>query len=677
MRPDPTFPKYNLSRNAIALIVGVIGMPLLALPLELLQHIAVYIEAAHRPSLKSFSLTTTACHEASLSIIFQRISITVHDRQGLRRDVDVLTEALSRTDSFRRIQKITIKGALKLKAKQIEGHRPRTPWSVKIGLDEILDEEPVSYRGCYAVYDESVMERSSEEDMAWAPMVTLLKAKLPLQDLVYDCQSQFPPSLLTILHERHPQCRLHHLSFKFRTLFWGVPYPYEMELATSPLLYRVKVRCSQRDTDGDDDFNQEAMMELAAGVAPNLTEVVILNLFPGGSGRSRRPRGTFQGLPGSTGVKRGSLKSLSLKGISRLKTPALLQDWARHVDFACLQHLTLGGYFDEQSSGLSGETMEWMAQTQSFPKVRTLEVRLTRDDLFLERPHYSAQAISFFLAFEPLERLHIDGPIDLAILDNVLSHHGPTLRKLHLHPFEERPYSFPNDREPTDIPFQFTKEHIIQIEAQCPILEDLAIAVKRDKSSAIEADIYRSFSGMKHLRSLFLILDCSNWRVTRDPTYHPDYDEEDQKPLHHDKYPGLKRGDLKEAFLNCAIDETLARTIWHTITITRPGQRLERLKLWPTGAGEYGHFRCNLPSTFTDLTEHLARSWLFERSPREDGGFTVRELGRESRRSRNQQAAAYLDHGHDAEIWSVFRDVWPAGDGGGGWRDTWSSTPLE
>ena len=650
-------------------------MTFLSLPREVLQHIAVCVETAHWPSLQAFSLTSNACYEASVFVIFRRISITVHDREGLRRDVDALIEALSRTNSFRHIRQITIKGALKLKAKQIEGYGTQTPWLVTSGLEHILDEEPVSYTGLYAVYDESVIERSSEEDMAWAPMVNLLQAEIPLRDLVYDCQSQFPPSLLRILHEQHPQCRLHHLTFRFRTLFWGVPFPYEMELATSPSLYRVKVACAQRDSDSDDDFNLEAMMELTTGLAPNINEVVILNLLPGRSLRSVRPRGSWQGLPGFTRTKIGSLKSLSLKGFSRLRTPTMLQNWARHIDFARLQHLTLSGCFDAKTSGLSGETMEWVAQTQSFPQVKTLCVYLTRDDLDVEKPHYSKHAISFFRAFESLEQLSIDGPIDFKIMDSVLSHHGQTLRKLSLHPFEETSSDY-NIRDPQDIPFQITKDRVLQIEAQCPVLEELAIPVKRNKSSASEAEIYRCFGKMKSLRFLFLILDCSNWRVVRDRTYNPDFDEEDRKLLENQPYPFLKRGGLKETFINCAVDEALARSIWKIISQNKTGRQLERLKLWPTGEGEYGNNR-GLPYTFPAMARNLTRSWLFERVPRDDKeDFTVTELRQERRKARDQGDADYLAYGHSPEIWEVFRSIWPSKNGSKDWRDDWSSFSL-
>ncbi|KAJ8069833.1 hypothetical protein OCU04_000247 [Sclerotinia nivalis] len=653
-------------------------MAFLSLPLEVLQHIAVCVETAYRPSLYAFSLTSKACQKAAVFLVFRQIIITVHDREGLRRDVDRLIEALSRTDSSRHIRRITIKGALRLNAKKTEGYGRQTPWLVTTGLDEVLvDEEPVSYHGLYTVYDGGVIEKSSEEDMAWAPVVNLLQAKTHLKDLVYDCQSQFPPSLLRALHEQHPQCRLHHLTFRFRTLLWGAPYSYEMELATSPSLYRVKLACAPRDTDGDDDFNLEAMMELTTGLAPNLKEVIILNLLPGRSLSSVRPRGSWQGLPGFTGGKVGSLTSLSLKGVSRLNSPTMLQNWARYTDFACLQHLTLGGCYDAKTSGLSGETMEWVAQNHSFPRVKTLSVYLTRDDLFHERPHYSEHAVSFFQAFESLEELSIDGPIDSQILDTVLSHHGQTLKKLGFHPFEET-FTDSNGRDRRDIPLEFTKDRVLQIEVQCPVLEELAIPVKRNKSSASEAKMYRCFGRMKSLRFLFLILDCSNWRVTRDSTYNPKFDEEDQKPLDDSTFPFLKRGELKETFINCAVDEALARSIWKTISQNKTGRRLERLKLWPTGGGEYGA-SSGLPLTFSAIARNLARSWIFERVPRDDEeeGFTVRELGQHRRTARDQDEAGYLAHFHDPEIWEVLRSIWPSKEGSKDWRDDWSSFPLQ
>jgi hypothetical protein len=606
-----TSPQYYLfcKHNRVTFLV-VARMTLLSLPLELLQNIASLLEI-HRPSLQAFSLTNTACHAASLPAIFQRICITVRDREGLRRHVDALSDDLLRTESFSCIRQITVRGALRLKDKKIEGYPTHTPLLYPYYSKNVLDEDPVNYEGMYAVYDESVIKRSSEEDMAWAPLVNLLAAEIPLEDLVYNCQSQIPPSLLRIIHEQNPQCRLHHLTFKFRTLLWGVPKSYELELATSPSLHKVKVTCAQRDSDGDDDFNLEAVMELATRLALNLSKVTVLSLFPGGSLRSTLPRGSWQSLPGFRAGRRRSLESLSVRGQTRLTTPKMLQDWARHIDFTCLQQLTLCGCLDILPSGLSGETMEWITQTQSFPRVRLLSVQITRDDLFVEKPHYREQAISFFHTFNSLEQLSIEGPIDYQIMDSTLAYHGQTLRKLSLHPFEETPLGV-NVRNLRDIPFRFTKDCVLQLGAQCPLLEELTILVKRDKSSTSEAEIYRCFGKMINLRSLTLLLECSNWRVTRDPTYAPDFNEGDQEPVETGRYPWLKRGEAKKAFINCAVDEALACFIWKAISHNKTGRRLERLKLCPTGAGEYGT-AARLPPTFAVIVQNLARCWLCER----------------------------------------------------------------
>lgn len=276
----------------------------------------------------------------------------IQDREGLQRDAGRLVEALLRTDSARHVQSITIKGALRLN-KKITMYSPlRCMYNPSIypghrfkrsGLDEILeDEEPVDAGGDFVVYDEGVIQDSSEEDMAWVPFVNLLGATTGLKDLVYDCRSQLPPSLLRALHEQLPSCRLHHLTFRFRTLLWGVPYHYEMELATSPCLYRVKVVCTDKDSDGDFDYNMDAVRELAAGLAPSLKEVSINKLWPY---RHSVGKPLWQGLPGFSGEMIGSLTSLSLYGSGSI------QKWAKNTDFDKLQQLVIG-------FRLSGEEME-------------------------------------------------------------------------------------------------------------------------------------------------------------------------------------------------------------------------------------------------------------------------------------------------------------------------------
>jgi hypothetical protein len=327
--------------------------------------------------------------------------------------------------------------------------------------------------------------------------------------------------------------------------------------------------------------------------------------------------------------------------------------------------------------------MEWM-QTQSFPRLQTLSVYLSRNDLWVERPHFSHQAILFFRSFEPLKQLSIVGPMDYQIVDAVLAHYGQSLRKLSLHPLEAIPFQ-PNGRDPQDLPFHFTKDCVLQLRDQCPNLEELTILVKRNMSRASEAKLYKCFGEMKALRALSLILDCSNWRVTRDPTYEPDFDEQDREPVDAERQ-WLKIGDVKETLINCAIDEALACSIWKTISQIKTGRPLERLKLWPTEAGEYGT-GLRMSYKFKGVIHELARSWLIERDPRgdeEEEDFTVKELQLERRLMFRERDVIFLSHFEQPWIWGICRSIWPSRDGTDDsredwskFRDDWSSFPLE
>lgn len=651
-------------------------MPFSALPLEIIQQIANYIEIAYRPSLFTFSLSSKACQKASTFLIFRRINVTVHGGANLESEIDHLVKALSRAGSARYVQCITINGDIRPSSKIEDGSEQQ--WLKSKGLDEILpDMGPQSCSRHYVVYDEPVIQKASAEDLSWAPVVSLIQGIPCLRDLVYNCKSQFPPSLLNTLHNRHPQCRLHHLSFRFRTLLWGIPYPYEMELATSPSLYKVKLLCTYRDSDYDDDFNEEAAMDLAAGLAPNLKEIISVNIMAYRSGSDYRLKESWHGLPGSQSKSWGSLLSLALVGAS-LKSPDELQSWAECIDFTCLQHLNLGLSYQFDACTLSGETMKWMAQNHSFPQLKTLKVTLNRNHVFQDRPHYSEDAVSFFQALQPLEQLFVHGPIDTRIVETILSRHGKALQKLSLHPMES-PFTYGLGRDPQEIPMEFTKDHLLQIHAQCPILEELWITIRRDMSSPAEAAMYRCFSKMRNLRSLFLTLDCSNWRIYRDPEYNLQFDGDDQLPvykLHYEPENRLKRGHLRQTIINCAVDETLARSIWNATNQGKIGRRLESLRLWTKGGSECGH----LTSVCSDgmIVENLSRSWLIERVPREDrNDFTIRELGGLARESRDATLReSPLTRDSESVAWQIFSTIWPRREGSKDWRDDWSSFPL-
>lgn len=654
------------------------------LALETLQQIAGHLHATHRPSLYAFGLANNKCHMATLAERFREIHLTIHNRQQLQRDVGALVQVLSRTDSARHVRHLKIKGFLRLNVggTDASGSEVQMPNDDPIEIaclqeteiGEILPEEEVLFGARYVCHhNEPVIERASEEDVAWAPVASLIKTLPHLTTLVYDCRNQFPPSLLDALHEHHPKCKLHHLTFRLPSLLWDTPHPYEMALATSPCLYALKAACGKRDPFGGDYFNQGALMEVVAGLAPNLKEVVVVNVRPSYSQSFPQLRAVWESSPGfvlGSGV--GSLTSLSLVG-GICWTPHLLQEWAKHTDFLNLRHLALGGGYSLSrgfEDGMHNEDVEWIVQNCSFPRLRTLRIRLSRDKLYVGNANYADNVAALFRTLQPLEEISVCGQLEVKILDAILSRHGPALKKLDLC-HEDPEYNISSFQDRRDIPMSFGKKDVLNIQAACPALEQLAIPVKRTKSDTVEVEIYKTFGKMENLQSLFIILDCSEWRVTQDNTYQPSFDGFDDETC---GLPGpfwLKKGHLRDTFENCAVDETLARSIWKTICQHKVGRQLRSLKLWTTGGGQFG----NSQSTGTGshhVIDNLSRSWLIERVFGDE--VDVRELGRRAREIRAQQLGV---PGEESEAVQILRRVWPRKEGSEDWREDWSSLPLE
>lgn len=680
-----------------------------SLPLETLERIASYLHGTHRPSLYALGLANKACHRATLRSVFREIHLAVGDARTLQRCVDALVKALSGAESAHHVRHLSVKGFLVATIEASSGseveagtlNRSDGDDDDDSDEDDEDDDEPFDYTGVERDSVEEILgdqepylegdffnnepiKVSPEEDMTWAPVVNLVKALPRLTELVYECRNQFPPSLLDALHRYHPYCKLHHRTFLLRSLRCGVPDPHEMAIATSPCLHSAKVRYAWRDSDGQDDYNEEAMQELVAGLAPNLKEVHMIHMAASPTARSIRrrsfPRAPWPGLPGFvSGCGLGSLTSLSLAGVIG-PGPGFLQAWRNHTDFSLLRHLTLGGGVGDYHVRINDEAMRWIVQNCSFPRLKTLYVCLGRDDSRVEKPNYAMDAIAFLKAFEPLDELSVSGPLEPDIVDAILVRHGRTLRKLSLRPSESE-FCLGGDRP--HIPMTFNKEHILQIQAQCPALQDLALSVKRTKSDVREVEMYRAFGKMEHLQFLFLTLDCSNWRVNRGAVADdPSFDEDDRR-LYTERYPRLRRGHFREAFMNCAVDEALARSIWETICRAKVGKRLESLKLYTANGGRFG-----TGSSFNDTRDvvgNLSRSWLIERGVRDDEDtVNVKELGRRSREAHDKRLTSLYDRvyqggsalPHHSTV-HIFRRIWPAKEGSNDWRDDWASLPLQ
>jgi hypothetical protein len=655
---------------------------LFRLPFDTLQEIAGYLHETHRPSLYTFGLASKTCYRATLQSVFQEVHLTVSCPKALQASIDTLAKVLSSTQSAKYVRHLSIKGFLHWNTdgsdKIEEAAMPNSDIEWFSGITEVLgDEEPNLDEDFFL---DTIIEVSPEEEAKWEPVVQLVKTLPYLTKLVYNCSNQLPPRLLDALHKYQPQCKLHHLTFQLRSLQSTTIHPHEMAIITSPCLYSIRAQYAGfRDSNGCADFHKEAIQDLVAGLAPNLKEVWIAEVLAGPANVNaiywnRTIRKPWRGLPGFIPGRVGLLTSLSLVGLAEFQ-PAL-QIWNQRTEFSSLNHLTLGGGITSNLHGITSEVMQWIVQNCSLPRLETLRIRLDyngKNDLDNGKPNYTSSAVTFFEALEPLRELLVDGPLEPEILNVILSQHGHTLRKLGLCPTQ----SLGLDNQ-WQIPMVFEKAHILQIQDQCPKLQDLAISIKRTQSDAREVEIYESLGNMERLQFLFLILDCSNWQVARDGALTNDLlvDEEDLD-FYFNTNTVIRKGHIREAFINCAVDETLARSIWGTICHNKTGKRLESLKIYTTGGSSFSaHIQ---PSDIWEVVDNLSRSWLIERSIRDDeDSINVKELGREAREARdraeieNERSKGLADHSPV----HIFHRIWASKEGNKDWRQDWTSFPL-
>lgn len=669
------------------------------LPLEILQHIARLVRDTHRPSFDALCVTSKSYRLALTSLIFHELHVSVKDCGALQNDVNLLLKSLlsavcggNVTDHVRHL---CLKGSLSL-VESDDGpanHEDQVQRFQSQGLDELLDQHEMLLDTSLGDEDPFV---TPEQDAAWIPVANLIKTLPNLTKLVYNCHNQFPPSLLNALHSHRPQCRLYHHTFRLRSLRskFDRPDPHELAVATSPCLYSVKLRCSLSNEDGEPDQNPQAIWELVAGLAPNLKEVSVLYV-PITSKRSSSGGKPWQGLPGFARGQTGSLTLLSFSGIvpPPVWLPDSLKTWASHADFSSLRQLSLGGAYHggtrESHNGLPTAALEFLARACSFPQVESLHILLIRRHPSEGNidPHadakYTNAAIAFFDSFRPLRKLSVAGSILPEILDAILSRHGRTVVDLKVHPFENQ-WALMTGYI-AYVPMTITKAHILQINDNCPALESLSIYIKRTMSDASEVELYTTLAGIRPLQHLFLTLDCSNWRVRRVPDLEDEawYDEDDK--LHFDgPWRAFKRGQVRQNFINCAVDETLARSIWDVIATHKDGRRLLSLKLHTTEGMNFG-----MPGQIRrmiDIVRHLSRSWLIERGVRDDeqDAIHVRELGLEARKAHDKKLQDEFEAKGSAEDYEephagiqVFRRIWPEKEAGKHWKDDWTSYPLQ
>lgn len=642
------------------------------LPTEIILRICEYIVSTHKSSLLTFALVSKQCHCAATALLFRTIKISLRGSKQLAYDVQQCINRLQRAFSVKHVRRLVVEGLMRSQQDdtgEIEPQdRMHRPGSFRDHDDDELSDRRLAG---VPVADRKPPNVVYEEDEAWTPLANLVRQLPALSDLIYACSSQFSPCLLQALHQHRPNCRLHVQTCSFRSLDQPDPDAHELALATSPCLYSVLVRYDSYNSDGIENYHEEAVMRIAAGLAPNLKEARVFRAAAGWSLALMRafetPRKPWQGfaLNKQKHISTpGSLRHLQLAGHGCI-IRQVVENWSRHTDFSVLRTLEL-------ESDIEADVLHCLATKCDFSSLKTLVMILATENL-LESPtmNHSSLANHFLCSLPSLFTLKLVGELSHITLGTIFEYHGAALRRLWLSPLGNLNRLVIAQRE------------VERIAEHCPLLEDLSLTVPRFKGDAGEVAIYKALGFLCKLQSIFLTLDASDCAIFMDG------DDDDETPIDSSfdnfdqqffddlrgSYRKPRNGHLRDAFINSTLDETLARAIFRSISTAKTSGALplERLKLRVTGEGCFGD--SFMLSSIEDVVGHLGRSWLLKRNPRDDHRheLVATELGRQEREAK--ESVHLISLGWNVE--PIFRRIWSKRwKADGDWRDDWHSWPL-
>lgn len=234
------------------------------------------------------------------------------------------------------------------------------------------------------------------------------------------------------------------------------------------------------------------------------------------------------------------------------------------------------------------------------------------------------------------------------------------------------------------------QKDVEQLAELCPSIEELALPIWRSQGDAREVAMYTALGRLGRLRRLSLLLLV--WVPTRGLPVPPSYNEFESREL--SCLAPYRVGHLRDAFIDAAVDEKLARAIFHTIRArNRPSHpSLQYLQLDVAGWQEF----CGRESMVLDkYFLHIGLSWLLNWDPRDThhDELLAQELGRDERLANAKMDDENFAEDH-CELKPVYRSLWPhhSRDDGppgetperllepgvleDGWRGDWHSFPL-
>jgi hypothetical protein len=634
------------------------GVSLGSLPLELLCNICDYVDLVHKPSVQAFALVNHALNTASTASLFSTVTIEVREPVQLSKEVGRWVELLSHR-GFHHVRRLVVEGRMRrpyvfiLDDHQMQSENARNninlrrqaiPKPSAFHLDQTPRLNP----------DRKSHRTTQKDDATWVPLARLIEKLSKLSDLIYACTNQFSPCLLQTLETFRPDCKLHMKTFRLRSLNEDQIDAHELALAKSPCLHSISVAyCSHCSSDGRRDHNEDAVMGLVAGHAPNLKEVSTIFVDSGYHTMGYRP--PWQGFAKDKQEQMSSLGSLQVLDLDGYRARSM-RKWLARTDLAALQVFR----YHEM---MSADQLIHLETESNFPSLTTLSLNLGDDHEDISRQAYFDILDRFLRSLPSLASLELVGELDHPTFLVVLEMSGTRLKKLCL---------LPDDNFAEQLVVRASEVEMIK--TSFPHLEELILKAPRSRGNANEVAIYKALGSLPKLRRLSLTLDATDLAVRifdRDKSYSlsndPTFDQFEQESF--DEYSGLRNGHVRDLFINSASDEVLACSIFDTISAVQPAETslFEYLRMQIIRGGTYN-------SNVRSVAAHLARPWIVERHANTDKFDVV--IVTENERPIEEAEDSLGPPALNGQIEEIFRRIWPAKQKNGDWRQDWKSWPL-
>jgi hypothetical protein len=415
------------------------------------------------------------------------------------------------------------------------------------------------------------------------------------------------------------------------------PDKHELALASSPCLHSIWFSYMEQDEDAYAHRSQKVVQQVLAALSPNVEEVR--------SWRTRAPQDRVSGwqdaklpMEKDNFIRSRRLRRLEINapGFSHVMIRQDLKSWHMHADFAYLHTLIL-------ESPLDAEALHWLSgcdlmslKVLNFHMKTRVHLRSSQTILALAR--------SLVASLRPLSELIVDDQWSIHILQAAYQRHGASLQTLRLSK---------SMRLATDEAAFVLKE----IRDQCPVLTDLEINIIRDQGSLTEMAVYKTFATFPSLRRLTLGLRTKLYGLPRGQI---DFDDFDKR-----KFEGTPYGEIRKVLIDQAVDETIARTVFHLVSSRDRSCGIEELELM-THNRAYGY---GSKSPLHGLIGYVCQSWSVRLGIRDDrpGEIVIREMGIKDRERRYPEPRDL-----HPRLKKIIRRIWPGGENGtSDWKNDW------